>query len=363
MDDLWSDADAARYVERWGAPWGTDLALRVYSSRLLGGEPDLVLHGGGNTSLKGSATDLFGRQRPVLFIKASGHDLAAASPADFPAADRELLAPAGAAWGEADDDVRFRRALRAALLDPDAPTPSIEAPVHAVLPGRYVDHTHADAVLALTNREDGAAVVAAALGEEVVVLPYVTPGRPLARAVAAAVGDLPPEQRAAGAMVWLHHGLVTWGETAEASYRRMIELVQGAETYLERERAAGRRVDSARGCPVHNPDHRDRRSALGTAGAPAARPAGVAVRRPGPPMAARGPAPGRQRGNPGRAGPAGPAGTRRGRAAHRRPPDSHRPRAAPRRRPRRSPTLPRGSYDRRSVGCRPWRARPAVGRR
>ncbi len=249
MEDRWSDADAARAVERWGAAHGPELALRIYSSRLLGAEPDLVLHGGGNTSFEGTARDLFGRDRAAVFVKASGRDLAAAAPEDFPAVDRELLVrlAAGAHDGEGvadrgDDDVRLRRALRTALLDPDAPTPSIEAAVHAVVPGRYVDHTHADAVLALTNRADGAEVVAAALGETVVVLPYVTPGLPLARAVAAAVADLPDAVRRSGAMVWLHHGLVTWGESAEESYRRTIELVDRAEAHLRGERRRGAAV-------------------------------------------------------------------------------------------------------------------------
>lgn len=234
MDDRWSDAEAARFVDRFAAAWGEDLALRTYSSRLLGAEPDLVLHGGGNTSVKGTARDLFGAERPALFVKASGRDLAAAEPADHPAADLERLRRL-AALPDALDDLRLRRALRSALLDPDAPTPSIEAPVHAVLPGRFVDHTHADAILALTNRADGEAAVRQALGGEdegVIVLPYVTPGHPLARAVAEAVEGFSEEVRRAGAMVWMHHGLVTWGETAEEPYRRTIELVTRAEEHL-----------------------------------------------------------------------------------------------------------------------------------
>jgi rhamnose utilization protein RhaD (predicted bifunctional aldolase and dehydrogenase)/NAD(P)-dependent dehydrogenase (short-subunit alcohol dehydrogenase family) len=266
MRDRWSDAEAARVVERYGPGWSEPLALRVYTSRLLGGEPDLVLHGGGNTSLKAPARDLFGFERPALYVKASGRDLAAAGPEDHTAADRRLLdgLAHGSGGTEPLDDAVFRRALRAALFDPDAPTPSIEAPVHAVVPGRYVDHTHADAVLALGNRPDGEAVVRGALGEGVLVLPYVTPGQKLARAVAAAVDGLEDEARRAGAMVWLQHGIVTWGETAEASYRRMIELVSRAEEHLRQARRRGGAVAVGEWPP--EPDSQVRREPLGERG-------------------------------------------------------------------------------------------------
>jgi len=241
--DRWDDAGAERSVTRWGERFGEDLALRTYSSRLLGAEPDLVLHGGGNTSVKGVAPDLLGLlgdERPVVFVKASGRDLAAVEPEDHPAADlerlRHLTGVAGA--DEILDDLVMERVLRSALLDPDVATPSIEAPVHAVIPGKFVDHTHADAILALTNRRDGDEVVRKALGGDVLILPYVTPGHELARAVARVVEGLPEELQRAGAMVWMRHGLVTWGETAEASYRRTIELVRRAERFLEEERRA-----------------------------------------------------------------------------------------------------------------------------
>jgi len=239
MNDRWDDAEAARHVERWRERWGEDLALRAYASRLLGAAPDLVLHGGGNTSVKGTVRDLFGDERPALFVKASGRDLAAAAPEDHPAVDLETLRRL-AGTAEDLDDVAMRRALRSALFDPEAPTPSIEAPVHAVVPGKFVDHTHADAILALTNRPDGERTVREALteegGDDILLLPYVTPGHALARAVAEAVAGLPEDRRRAGAMVWMRHGLVTWGETAESSYRRTIALVERAERYLEAER-------------------------------------------------------------------------------------------------------------------------------
>ena len=133
---------------------------------------------------------------------------------------------------ELDDDEMVDQ-LRTHLLRADSPTPSIEALVHAFLPAAYVDHTHADAILALTNRNDGLAIVKEALGPDVIVLPYVTPGFKLALAAARALDDHPD----AWGMVWAHHGIVTWGDTAQASYETMIRLVTRAEQYVAANRA------------------------------------------------------------------------------------------------------------------------------
>jgi rhamnose utilization protein RhaD (predicted bifunctional aldolase and dehydrogenase)/NAD(P)-dependent dehydrogenase (short-subunit alcohol dehydrogenase family) len=240
LQSRWSDAEAARRLADWAPRWGAALALRTYTARLLGADPALVLHGGGNTSVKDGVRDVFGDERAGLFVKASGRDLATVEPADHVALDlpavRRLVAEVAAL-----DDAAAERELLLCRLDPAAAPPSIEAPVHAVLPGRFVDHTHADAVLALTNRPDGEAVVREALGAEVLVLPYAVPGHPLARVVAAALGERPE----ARAMVWLRHGLVTWGEEARESYERTVELVARAEAFLAREVGRGGAVVSS----------------------------------------------------------------------------------------------------------------------
>lgn len=217
MRSLWSDHDA---------PAGDELALRAYTARLLGAEPTLVLHGGGNTSLKAQATNLFGDPTEALFVKASGTNLATLGADGHVACDLQLLTRLES--HATVDDATLTRLLRATLLDPASPTPSIEAPVHALLPPRVIDHTHADAILALTNRPDGKEAVRAALGPEVIVLPYVAPGLELARISAAAFRERP----GARGMVWMKHGLVTWGETARESYERTIELVTRAEAFL-----------------------------------------------------------------------------------------------------------------------------------
>ena len=226
MQNRWSDADAAAFVERFGPSHGEDLALRAYSSQLLGSDPALVLHGGGNTSVKRTVTDRFGEPVEVIAVKASGYDLATVPPEGHVAVRLDHLRRLRAIDDLADEEIVNE--LRTHLLDASAPTPSIETPVHALVPDPYVDHTHADAVLALTNQVGGDALVAEALGDDVIILPYVFPGFRLAHAVADAL-DARPD---ATAMVWSKHGVMTWGATARESYDRMIDVVSRAEAFL-----------------------------------------------------------------------------------------------------------------------------------
>jgi rhamnose utilization protein RhaD (predicted bifunctional aldolase and dehydrogenase)/NAD(P)-dependent dehydrogenase (short-subunit alcohol dehydrogenase family) len=228
MRSRWSDDEAASFIARYGARWGEELALRIYASRLLGADDRLVLHGGGNTSVKGTFVNCLGEQVPAIYVKASGHDLATIEPEGHPGLDLGYLRKLRT-LSQLDDEAMANE-LRTHLFDARSATPSVETLVHAFLPARYVDHTHADAILALTNQTDGEQVVRAALGDEVAVLGYVRPGFQLARAVADAYEAHPN----APGMVWMRHGLVTWGPSARASYEAMIDLVTRAEEYLAR---------------------------------------------------------------------------------------------------------------------------------
>ena len=222
MKSLWSENEASEAASEWAPQWGEDLALRTYSSRLLGVEKSLVLHGGGNTSVKSLTTNILGEKLPSLFIKASGFNLAEMEPAGHPALDLEFLQKLRVLEDLSDE--LMMQELRTHLLDSQSPTPSIETLVHAFIPGKFVDHTHADAILALTNQPEGEALVREALGQNMIVLEYVRPGFKLAKAVAEAIEAHPEKQ----AMVWMRHGLVTWAETARESYQATIELVSKA---------------------------------------------------------------------------------------------------------------------------------------
>jgi rhamnulose-1-phosphate aldolase/alcohol dehydrogenase len=224
---LWSDADARKAVEHWGPRWGEDLALRTYSARLIGSDPSLVLHGGGNTSVKSSARDLFGRTVPAVFVKGSGWDLATIEPPGHPGITLDFLRQLREL--ETLSDADMLNAIRTHLLDAGAPTPSIETLLHAWLPHKYVDHSHADAIVALTNAGGGEERVREVLGDGLAIVSYIKPGFTLAK-LALEVFDRRP--RVEG-LVLMHHGLFTFGETAEESYRRHVERVDEARRHLE----------------------------------------------------------------------------------------------------------------------------------
>src|SRR3974377_1720475 len=183
MRSLWSDADAERTIERY-ADQGVarDLALRVYTSRLLGGEPKLVLHGGGNTSVKTVVRDLLDEEVEVLCVKGSGWDMAAIEPAGLPAV---RLAPLRKLRvREALSDEEMVRVQRANLLDPGAPNPSVETLLHAFLPHKYVDHTHSTAVLSLADQPNGKDICAEIYNGQAGIVDYVVPGFALAKSAA-----------------------------------------------------------------------------------------------------------------------------------------------------------------------------------
>ena len=174
MKSLWKNEEAEGFSK-------DPLQLRVYTSRLLGANPDLVLHGGGNTSVKLSQKNFFGETEELLLVKGSGWDLATIESPGFAPVRLETLKRL--AELETLSDCEMVRQQRAAMTDPGAPNPSVEAILHALIPFRYVDHTHADAVLAVTNHPDGEQSIQEIYGNRVIVIPYVMPGFALAKKV------------------------------------------------------------------------------------------------------------------------------------------------------------------------------------
>jgi rhamnose utilization protein RhaD (predicted bifunctional aldolase and dehydrogenase)/NAD(P)-dependent dehydrogenase (short-subunit alcohol dehydrogenase family) len=220
MQSRWDDAEAARFND--------DIGQRIYSSRLLGGDSALVLSGGGNTSVKLHQRDLQDADVDVLCVKGSGYDLGTIGAEGFTALRLEQLIGIAELAELSDSDMA--RALRLAALDPDAPAPSVEALLHAILPHRFVDHTHAEAVLALTNTPSGEEHVRRAYGDSVIVVPYVMPGHALGHLCAQLVASELSDKTVG--LVLLHHGLVSFGASARESYERTIALVTRAEEYL-----------------------------------------------------------------------------------------------------------------------------------
>jgi rhamnose utilization protein RhaD (predicted bifunctional aldolase and dehydrogenase)/NAD(P)-dependent dehydrogenase (short-subunit alcohol dehydrogenase family) len=229
MKSGWVDRDAVAATDRYGeAGIGRDVALRVYTTRLLGCEPKLVLHGGGNTSVKTRIRDLAGDDTDVLCVKGSGWDMATIEPAGLPAVRLEPLRRLRAREAMTDEDmVRFQRAN---LLDPMAPNPSVETLLHAFLPHKFVDHTHSTAVLSLVDQPDGAAICSDVFAGQLGLVPYVMPGFALAKA-AAEVFERNP---AVIGLILLKHGIFTFGDDARQAYERMIAMVTLAEQRLMR---------------------------------------------------------------------------------------------------------------------------------
>ncbi len=231
MRSRWSDRDAKDTVDRYArAGVAPDLALRVYTTRLLGSNPRLVLHGGGNTSVKLTLPDLMGEPTEVLCVKGTGADMATIEPPGMPPVRLAPLRRLRALDKLSDEDMV--RVQRANLIDPTAPSPSLELLLHAFLPAKFVDHTHANAVLSLIDQPAGEKLAREVYGERLGFVPYVRPGFGLAKK-AAEVFDRNPKVEG---LILDKHGIFTFGASAKESYERMIELVSRAEDRLAKNR-------------------------------------------------------------------------------------------------------------------------------
>ena len=223
MQNQWNHPEADRLVAELGPKFGKDLSLCIYLSHLAGREPGLVLHGGGNTSVKTTIHDVFGEPKDTLFVKASGQDLSNITAEGFTGLDLERMRKFREIQTLTQNEML--REMRLSLIDPDSPSPSVEAFLHAFIPAKFVLHTHPAAILSLTNQNNAVKIVQETLGPHVLQIPYIRAGYGLAKEAAAAF----KKTKTAKGMVLLQHGLVTWGETAEEAYEATIKLVNQAE--------------------------------------------------------------------------------------------------------------------------------------
>ncbi len=222
---MWSDVEANEFKD--------NLALRVYTSRLLGQDPSLVLHGGGNTSVKITETNVVGEDENILYVKGSGWDLASIETAGFsPVRMDHMLKLAKL---DKLSDPQMVNELKTQLTNSSAPGPSVETILHAILPFKFVDHTHADAVVTITNTAKGEDRIKEIYGDRVVIVPYVMPGFDLAKDVDRLFSKQASDKTEG--MVLLNHGIFSFGNTAKQAYDRMIDLVGLAEKYLKSQNA------------------------------------------------------------------------------------------------------------------------------
>ena len=229
MKSGWVERDARALVAH-GAKSGVDreLALRIYTTRLLGGDPKLVLHGGGNTSLKTRIRDRFGKEVEILRIKASGAEMAAIEAEGLPAVRLAPIRKLRALDAIADTDLIAIE--RANLIDPAAPNPSVEIMLHAFLPHKFIDHTHARAVLSVIDQPDGEQKCADAFCGRLAFVPYLMPGFGLAKKAI----EIYERAKPSDGLILSKHGIVTFGEDAREAYERMIGMVTLAEDFIER---------------------------------------------------------------------------------------------------------------------------------
>ena len=221
MTSLWNEKQANEFK--------TDLDLRVYTSRLLGRDSSLVFYGGGNTSVKSTATNLFGETEDILLVKGSGWDLSTIEAEGFAPVKMDMLLKMAELKELNDPDmVKYQRL---AMTNPSAPNPSVEAILHAIIPFKFVDHTHTDAVVTITNTEGGEDKIKELYGDKVLIIPYIMPGFVLAKLIYDMTRDVDWSQLEG--MVLMNHGLFTFNDDAKKSYEKTIELVDKAEKYLE----------------------------------------------------------------------------------------------------------------------------------
>ena len=225
MKNLWNTKKSKSFLNN-------DLSMRVYSSRLLGQNPELVLHGGGNTSVKGKYNNIFGDSIDTLFIKGSGWDLISIEEDGFAPVELNHLIRLAELNNLTDSQMVIEQRL--AMLKPTAPNPSIEAILHALIPYKFVDHTHADAVLSITNTPGGRKKINEIYGNNVLIIPYVMPGFILAKKIATMTKNI--DWNKLNGMILLNHGVFSFGNEAKQSYDRMIDIVTKAEQYLMKEK-------------------------------------------------------------------------------------------------------------------------------
>src|SRR4029450_8583221 len=234
MRSRWNDAEASQL---------NGLDLLVYASRLVGAETSLVIWGGGNTSIKTRERDHRGREIPVLRVKGSGSDLKSVQRKDFPGVRMDDISALPARNAMADEAMVSY--LAHALQEPGGVRPSIETLLHGFLSAPAIVHTHADAVVSLTNNDRAHDTLPGVYGKDVITLPYRRPGFRISRDVADAIRDRPD----AKALLLERHGTITWGATVREAYEGTIELISRAEAAIA-ERKRGRRIFGGPRAPV-----------------------------------------------------------------------------------------------------------------
>ncbi|MZG53939.1 MAG: bifunctional aldolase/short-chain dehydrogenase [Nitrospinae bacterium] len=225
MENKWNDSSAQAAIEKY-SDVDEDIALRVYTSRLIGADPALVLHGGGNTSVKSRTKNKVNEEVDVLYVKGSGWDLDTLEPPGLPGVLLDHLIKLRDLDSLSDEDMVNEQ--RTHLLDASSPNPSVETLLHAFLPHKFIDHSHADASLIIANQPDAEKICREIYGDTIGIVSYIMPGFALAKAAA----EVYEKNKNVEGLMLINHGLFTFGSTARESYDRHIHAVTLAEEYI-----------------------------------------------------------------------------------------------------------------------------------
>ena len=229
MKNLWKDEEAKKYIHDFSLKKiNKDLALRIYTTHLLGNNSELVLHGGGNTSVKSNEKDIFGKDAEVIYVKGSGWDMSNLNEKGMPGLFLKPLLKTLTLQKMSDE--KMVNYLRSNLLDSNSPNPSVETLLHAYLPFKYVDHTHSNAILSLVNLFNSKQILKNVFKDKIAVVPYVMPGFDLGKLCNKIIIQNPKVE----GLILLNHGIFSFGSSAKQSYDRMIKLVTLAEKFLKK---------------------------------------------------------------------------------------------------------------------------------
>lgn len=233
----WNKKEASKFISMYKQKGFTeDMGLRVYSARLLGKDPSLVLHGGGNSSVKLKSKNIFGEEIDTICVKGSGWDMGNIEPEGFPILDLEFLKKFESLEKLSDEDMV--KVMRQACLDPESPDPSVETLLHAFLPHKFIDHTHSNTILSIANLPNATALFREIFGNKVAILPWIMPGFKLAKACSSAYKNNKDIQ----GIILLNHGIFSFGESAEESYKIMQDLVSTAELLLKKKNKHNKKI-------------------------------------------------------------------------------------------------------------------------
>ncbi len=223
VEYLWDEAKAAELS-------GDEVALFLYRSNILGADLRITNYGGGNTSCKTIETDpLTGEETEVMWIKGSGGDIGTLTRAGVAGLYTDRLRALKNRYRGLEHEDEMVGLFYHCIYDLDSRAPSIDTPLHGLLPFKHIDHLHPDALIAIAAAEDSQAITKEIWGDTMGWVPWQKPGFDLGLQLEKCLADNPGIR----GIVLGGHGLFTWGDTSYECYINSLEVIEEASLYIE----------------------------------------------------------------------------------------------------------------------------------